>query len=327
MKGLPRKTAFDEFLWELLLSEGIQESIDIIRKHHGLRTFWPMTEAIINNMREVKGCYGPEGTVVTGELEIILERRLRHLFAASTPDSPSIIAMVAFLAVYTTAFYLVEESSLPVQVPPRTVISALEALPTLLKWLRGDSIVEPMLTVRAAFLAVLGAMTQEKLSYGEVFQFQLQRSEAIQIPYFVLFRSDYPFANEYEERILLQCASIIMKSPDAETQNLAKAAVEKYGKLGVAQGVQRILSSRLPLHAIVGERVLRHFYHSPGGAGLPWLEAGVHVGIMDNLWRARRLELHSSQRVESDFPRVAYKGLLTIGLMMGGASASYEHGM
>ncbi|KAG8893710.1 hypothetical protein FRC01_013407, partial [Tulasnella sp. 417] len=83
MKGLPRKTALDEFLWELFLSEGTRGDVDIIRKHHDLRTFWPMTEGITNNMREVKGCFGPQGTLAVGELEITLDRGLRRVFAAS----------------------------------------------------------------------------------------------------------------------------------------------------------------------------------------------------------------------------------------------------
>ncbi|KAG8903861.1 hypothetical protein FRC01_008954, partial [Tulasnella sp. 417] len=328
MRGLLRKTALDEFLWELCLSEGTHGYGDVIRKHHDLRTFWPMTESIINNLREVGECFIPEGGPVYLELEGILYRGLKRVLAASPQDTPSIIAWVTLLAIHTTAFGLVDESSLTQQISSKMIISAFDVLPTLANWLREDSIVEPMLTLRAAFIATLGSVTQkESSSGGTLLEYE---PHTLQIPYHVLFRTDYPFANEYEEIILLQCASIIMRPPSVEAQTLrnpAGLAVEKYGGLGVAQGIRKVLSSRSPLHAIVGERILRHFYDSPGGRALPWLEAGVHIGIMDNLWKARRLELHSSERVESDFPRVAYKGLLTIGLMMGGASASYEHGM
>lgn len=127
------------------------------------------------------------------------------------------------------------------------------------------------------------------------------------IPYLVLFRTNYPFSNEYEERILLQCASIMMKLPRPPGLK-----VPKYSGHDVAHGIRRILSSRLPLHAIVGERVLRHFYSSTDERAPPWLEAGVHFGVLDNIWRARRFGLHSSKRVESDLPRVAFQGLLTI---------------
>lgn len=135
------------------------------------------------------------------------------------------------------------------------------------------------------------------------------------IPYLVLFKPDYPFASEYEERILLQCASIMVRPSELEARKLvhpASLAVRKYGGHGVAQGIRKVLSSRLPLRVIVAERVLRHFYDSPGGRALPWLQAGVHIGILDNIWRARRLELHSSQRTDSDFPQVAVNGLHTI---------------
>ncbi|KAG8951544.1 hypothetical protein FRC00_007210 [Tulasnella sp. 408] len=292
-----------------------------------------MTEAIINNMREYRGCMIPEGACAVPALEITLVRGLESVFADTPDDIPSVVAFMALLAVYTTAFSLCDESSPATSLSSRIAVTVLEILPALAVWLLEDTMVEPMLTLRASFIAVIGAATQAESSYETMLSVlrtslslvvevnnldfrPIPRSEleaalysyrALDIPYFVLFKTDYPFANEYEERILLQCASIMMKLPRPPGLK-----AQKYGGHNVAQGIRRILSSRLPLHAIVGERVLQHFYSSTDEHAPPWLEAGVHFGILDNIWRAKRLGLHSSKRVESDLPRAVFRGLLTI---------------
>ncbi|KAG9042281.1 hypothetical protein FS837_011050 [Tulasnella sp. UAMH 9824] len=133
---VPRKTALDEFMWELFAFEGDDDSIEVIRKHYDLRTFWPMTEGIINNMREYRGCTVPEGAAAVPALELTIYYDLKRIVDASLSS--------------------------------KVFASVLEIFSTLVGWLREDSIAEPVLTLRAAFIAMMGAVTQEKGSFEEM---------------------------------------------------------------------------------------------------------------------------------------------------------------
>lgn len=108
----------------------------------------------------------------------------------------------------------------------------------------------------------------------------------------------------------------MLRRPNWESRGVphpVRFANQKYGLLGAARGIRRILSSRLPLHAMVAHRVFDHFFtFADGRHTIPWLEAGIDIGILDNLWRARRQGLHASQRVESNFPKLVLAGLMAI---------------
>lgn len=90
----PCKTALDEFIWELIpVFDEIPKSIEVICKHYDRRTFWPMTEGIIDNMREVGSCTFPKGVTAVAALEHAVTGGLKHTFDASVSESNSIISI------------------------------------------------------------------------------------------------------------------------------------------------------------------------------------------------------------------------------------------
>lgn len=75
---------------------------------------------------------------------------------------------MALLAVQTTAFGLSDESSLPSPISSKVFQFISANFPTLAGWVRGDTLVEPVLTLRAAFVAVVGAAVQGESSDEQV---------------------------------------------------------------------------------------------------------------------------------------------------------------